>query len=146
MRLFFLAGCCVLMPAAVAQAATPDYTRDIQPVLKKHCYACHGAQVQMKNLRLDDPQAAMRAIQPGDSAHSRLIDMVTGKSGKFMPPSGPHLADTEVARLRAWIDGGAKFGGASSVGLWSLQPISRPAGTPDIDRFILARLKTEGIK
>jgi mono/diheme cytochrome c family protein len=150
MRLFFLAGCCVLLPAAVAGAATPDYTRDIQPVLKKHCYACHGPQVQMKSLRLDDPQAAMRAIQPGDSAHSRLIDMVTGKSGKFMPPAGPHLADSEIAALRAWIDAGAKFGGASQMGLWSLQPIRRPPGphdaAHDIDQFILARLKAEGIK
>jgi hypothetical protein len=100
----------------------------------------------MKNLRLDDPQAAMRAIQPGDSAHSRLIEMVTGKSGKFMPPSGPHLPDSDVAMLRAWIDGGAKWPGAQKVGLWSLQPIRRPAGTHDIDSFILARLKAEGIK
>jgi len=159
MRLFLLAGCYVLLPAALGHAAAPDYTRDIQPVLKQHCYACHGPQVQMKNLRLDNPQAAMRAIQPGDSQHSRLIDMVTGKSGKFMPPSGPHLAGPEVAALRAWIDAGAKWAGASQVGLWSLQPIQRPAarepsslikltsGAPgNIDGFILARLKTEGIK
>ncbi len=142
MRLFLLA----LLPVAVAQAATPDYARDIQPVLQQHCYACHGPQVQMKNLRLDNPQAAMRAIQPGDSAHSRLIDMVTGKSGKFMPPGGPHLADSEVAALRAWIDAGAKWAGASQVGLWSLQPIRRPDGAHNIDQFILARLKAEGVK
>jgi mono/diheme cytochrome c family protein len=146
MRLFFLAGCCILLPAAVAQAAPPDFTRDIQPVLKQHCYACHGPQVQMKNLRFDDPQAAMRAIQPGDSAHSRLMDMVTGKGGKFMPPAGPHLKDSEIAALRAWIDAGAKWAGAAPVGLWSLQPIKRPAGAHDIDAFILARLKAEGIK
>ena len=146
MRLFLLAGCCALLPAAAAQAATPDYARDIQPLLKQHCYACHGPQLQMKNLRLDDRQTAMRAIQPGDSAHSRLIDMVTGKGGKFMPPSGPHLTDAEIATLRAWIDGGAKWPGTAPVGLWSLQPIRRPAGVQGVDEFILARLKKEGVK
>ncbi len=146
MRLFFLAGCGFLLPAALAQAATPDYARDIQPVLKQHCYACHGPQVQMKNLRFDDPQAALRAIQPGDAAHSRLMDMVTGKNGKFMPPGGPHLTAAEIASLRSWIDAGANWPGSSHVGLWSLQPIRRPAGAHDIDQFILAKLKAEGIK
>jgi cytochrome c553 len=141
MRLFLLASYGLLL-----QAAAPDYTRDIQPLLKQRCYGCHGPQVQMKNLRLDDAQAAMRAIQPGNSAHSRLIDMVTGKSGKFMPPAGPHLADAEVATLKAWIDAGAKWSGTVQVGLWSLQPIKRPAGAHNIDEFILARLKAEGIK
>jgi hypothetical protein len=144
MRLFFLAGLGFLAPAAVA---APDFTRDVKPVLQKHCFACHGPQMQMKNLRLDERQAAMRAIQPGDSAHSRLIDMVTGQGGKFMPPAGPHLTDAEVATLRAWIDAGAKWAASDSpVGLWSLQPIRRPAGAQDIDQFILARLKAEGIK
>ena len=142
MRLFLLAG--LLLPAATA---APDFTRDVQPVLQKHCYACHGPQVQMKNLRFDERQAALRAIQPGDSEHSRLIDMVTGKGGKFMPPAGPHLADADIAVLRSWIDAGAKWGGGESgPGLWSLQPVRPPTGAHDIDQFILARLKTEGVK
>jgi len=144
MRLFFLTGLSCLLPAAMA---APDFTRDVQPVLQKHCYACHGPQVQMKNLRLDDRQVALRAIQPGDSEHSRLIDMVTGKGGKFMPPAGPHLSDNEIATLRTWIDDGAKWPGKDAqVGLWSLQPIKRPAGARNIDEFILARLKAEGVK
>ncbi len=142
MRLFLLAG--VLVPAAIA---APDFTRDVQPLLQKHCYACHGPQVQMKNLRFDDRQVALRAIQPGDSEHSRLIDMVTGKGGKFMPPAGPHLSDAEIAVLRSWIDAGAKWDASDpGPGLWSLQPIRRPAGARDIDQFILARLKAEGVK
>jgi hypothetical protein len=143
MRLFLLAGLGFL-PAAIA---APDFTRDVQPVLQKHCYACHGKQLQMKNLRLDQREAAMRAIQPGDSAHSRLMDMVTGKGGKFMPPSGPHLSDAEVATLRTWIDAGAKWTASdTAVGLWSLQPIKRAPANSTIDQFILARLKTEGVK
>jgi hypothetical protein len=136
----------VLAVASVAWAA-PDYSRDVQPLLQKHCYGCHGPQVQLKNLRFDQRDAALRAIQPGDAEHSRMIDMVTGKGGKFMPPSGPHLSDAEVATLRSWIDSGAKWAGsAPSVGLWSLQPIKRPTMGKSIDDFILARLKKEGIQ
>src|ERR1051325_192587 len=104
---------CLLLVTAVLAPATaagaPDFKRDVEPILERHCYACHGPKVQMKNLRFDERQAALRAIQPGDSAHSRLIDMVTGANGKFMPPSGPHLSDTEIALLRSWIDAGARW-------------------------------------
>src|SRR5215467_10733352 len=93
-----------MAPALLYAAPAPDFSHDIQPILQKHCYACHGPQMQMKNVRLDNRQAALRVIQPGDSQHSRLIDMVTGKDGKFMPPSGPHLSDPEIAALRSWID------------------------------------------
>ena len=109
--------------------------------------------MQMKNLRFDNRQAAMRAIQPGDSEHSRLMDMVTGKGGKFMPPSGPHLSDAEIAKLREWIDGvgakchpGFRFRRSAS---WSLQvthPSAARRASHTIDEFIQARLQAEGIK
>ncbi len=147
MRMFLLTGALCLAMTFVCQAAAPDFAADIQPILQQHCYACHGAQVQMKKLRLDDRDAAMRAIQPGDSSHSRLIDMVTGKGGKFMPPAGPHLAPRDVALLRAWIDAGAKWPGSKPAGgLWSLQPLRVPPAASGIDGFILSRLKSEGIK
>jgi hypothetical protein len=110
----------------------------------------------MKGLRFDDRQAAMRAIQPGDSAHSRLIAMATGVGGKFMPPTGPRLSADEVALLRAWIDRGAPWPDATAKpGLWSLQPIGNPPPPAvhnrawpinPIDNFVLARLESEGIE
>ncbi len=138
-----------------AAAATPDFSRDIQPIFQKRCYVCHGSQMQAKNLRFDDRQSAMRTIQPGDSDHSRVIAMVTGADGKFMPPSGPHLAPEDVSLLRAWIDQGAPWpNSATKATLWSLEPIRRPtppaihdnAVINPIDRFVLARLEAEGVK
>ena len=46
----------------LAAAAAPDYLRDIQPIFQKRCYVCHGPQTQMKGLRFDDRQAAIRII------------------------------------------------------------------------------------
>ena len=103
MQRFLLVLFGVLSLIAPARAeSSPDFSRDIQPIFQKRCYVCHGPQVQMKGLRFDDRQAALRAIQPGDSSHSRLIAMATGVGGKFMPPTGPRLSAAEVALLRAW--------------------------------------------
>jgi hypothetical protein len=146
---------CLLLTIAANAASPPDFTREIQPIFQKRCYVCHGPQMQMKGLRFDDRQAAMRAIAPGDSARSPLIAVTTGVGGKFMPPTGTRLTDNEVALLRAWIDQGAKWpDSASKPGLWSLHPIAHPAppavqnrawAANAIDQFILARLEAENI-
>src|SRR5262245_7686346 len=146
----FLLSLWTLAPLA---AATPDFPRDIQPIFQKHCYACHGPQMQMKGLRFDDRQSAMQVIKPRDSAHSRLIAMISGAGGKIMPPAGPRLPGDEIALLRAWVDQGARWpDSAAKPGLWSLQPIGRPSPPAvrrgawpanAIDQFILARLEAE---
>jgi hypothetical protein len=153
---------------AGTHAETIDFARDIQPIFQKRCIMCHGAQMQMAGLRLDDRDLAMKGsasgpvIKPGNAAASRMIVMVTGAERKVMPPSGPPLSDVQIAALKTWIDTGAKWpdaskiiSGASAPKLWSLQPITHPQPPPiknrawpvnDIDRFVLARLESEGIK
>src|SRR5437868_5470342 len=116
---------CTLLAVTSRADSPPDFARDIQPIFQKRCYVCHGPQAQMKGLRFDDRQAAMRVIVPGDSAHSSLIARTIGVDGKFMPPVGQRLTDKEIATLRAWVDKGAKWpDSAAKPGLWSLQPIT----------------------
>ncbi len=161
-----------LQPSGAADLPPParvrvDFTRDIQPVLEKRCYGCHGPQQQMNGLRLDQKESALRGgysgpvIQPGNSAGSKLIRMVAGLEAKVMPLTGPRLARAEVGLLRAWIDQGvswperpaeARVAGKSSH--WSFQQLQRPplpavrgrewVRNP-IDAFILARLEQEGL-
>ena len=40
--------------AGAAPPQAPSYAQ-VQKVLEQRCYMCHGAQVQMKNVRLDTP-------------------------------------------------------------------------------------------
>ncbi|HUQ94257.1 MAG TPA: PSD1 and planctomycete cytochrome C domain-containing protein [Bryobacteraceae bacterium] len=155
-------------------AAEPmDFSRDIEPLLRKRCHACHGSVTQMSGLRLDLKEAALKGgdsgavILPGKSAESRLIRLVAGlEDKKVMPPAGPRLTPAEVGLLRAWVDQGAKWpdapqtaagaaGGKARPSHWAFQPVSRPqppsvrsaawARNP-IDRFVLARLEREGIE
>jgi len=97
-------------------ASTVDYAREIKPILSKRCYDCHGALKHKARLRLDTA-ALMRkggdsgpAVEPGQSDESLLVDAVTGRDGWRMPPEseGSPLSDQDIARLKAWIDQGAK--------------------------------------
>ena len=69
------------LPPAASQKI--DYARDIEPLLQKRCLVCHGPQQQMKGLRLDQRESALRVVQPGRSADSRLIRMVSGQEYQF---------------------------------------------------------------
>ena len=59
-----LAAVCLQLAPAVA-AEPVDYLRDIKPILRERCYACHGALKQKAKLRLDTaaglPGATARA-------------------------------------------------------------------------------------
>jgi hypothetical protein len=93
-----------------------DYTRDVKPVLSKRCYACHGVLQQKAGLRLDTASLLKKggesgsAIEPGSSDDSLIIDAITGAQGWRMPPEseGSPLSNDEIARIKAWIDQGAK--------------------------------------
>lgn len=149
-----------------------DYRREIQPILAKHCYECHGPEKQKSGLRLDTVAAAKEggyngaAVVPGKSGESLLIAAVTGAGDVTkMPEDRPPLAAEEIDRLKDWIDQGAtapaddtpadeKPAAAKSAAgkHWAFQPLGRPAvpavSRPEwprnpIDAFILARLDAD---
>src|SRR5689334_20836242 len=75
-----------------------DYTRQIKPLLKARCGACHGVLKQESGLRLDTAALALkggsggRVIQPGNAAASPLIQRVTAAAHEGrMPPEGEPL-------------------------------------------------------
>src|SRR4051794_8224655 len=61
-------------------AETVDYVRQVKPIFKQRCYACHGALKQKARLRLDTAQFVRRggdggpAIEAGQAGESLLID------------------------------------------------------------------------
>ncbi len=147
-----------------------DFVRDVEPVFRQKCYACHGPAQVMSGLRLDRREAALaggysgKVIIPGKSADSKLIQMVSGvKLGAIMPPVGERLTPEQVNALRTWIDEGAvwpampeaKSEARSKSSHWAFKPPRRvepPAVRGrsfvrnPIDAFILAKLEAEGIQ
>ncbi len=121
---------------------TPDFQRDIRPLLGKKCVACHGPDEhgRQAGLRLDTFEGAtkMRAIVPGDAAKSRVMARVTHAT-RPMPPTGPRLSETEVTLLRKWIDAGAQY-----TNHWAYEKPKRaayPAAVNPIDYFVGKKLE-----
>ncbi len=132
------------------------FNRDIRPILSDKCFACHGpdAESVAGDLRLDLADAAVDAgvITPGDPEDSLLVDRIFSTDDDMvMPPSHTHkpLSDSERELLKRWIAEGAQY-----EPHWAYTALRRPEpppspdsdwGSNDIDRFIAARLETEGI-
>ena len=117
LRLTALSVAFAALSAASFTAQTPprvDFERDVQPILRDQCFACHGPEQQMNGLRLDRRADAMRGgtqsvIGPGNAEGSRLYHRLIGTSvGSRMPPTGP-LDSEKVAVIKAWIDQGADW-------------------------------------
>ncbi len=105
-------------PAAIPPAAkrAVDFVKDIQPLFREKCHACHGSSRHEAGLRLDRRDDALNggdsgpAFVAGKSAESRLIRYVAGVDPDVvMPPEGEKLSDDQIGLLRAWIDQGAKW-------------------------------------
>lgn len=106
----WLAGGALLGHAISAQAAV-DYARDIKPLFKARCYACHGALKQKSGLRLDTVALMHKGGDSGDvidPASPLVLEKVTAtEKDEQMPPEGARLSAEEVARLKSWIAAGA---------------------------------------
>ncbi len=148
-----VAALTVLVPA-VAFAADVEFARDIQPILARTCYACHGPETQEGGLRLDERAAATvelesgaTAIVPGNVAASDLVARITSRDPDLqMPPEGTRLSTDKVAVIKQWIATGAKW-----QPHWAFRSVARPPvpetapGTQPIDAFIDAGLAKRGL-
>jgi uncharacterized membrane protein len=77
-----------------------DYQK-VAKIIENRCYACHGSQVQMKNVRLDSPALLKQHAQ---SVYQQVV--VT----KLMPMNNSTgLTDEERAQIKQWFEAGAKI-------------------------------------
>jgi uncharacterized membrane protein len=86
--------------AAPAAAAAPkaDYAA-VSKVVEQRCFMCHGAQVQMKNVRLDSPEGLKQHAQ---AVYQQVV--VT----RIMPMNNATgMTDDERALIAAWFRAGA---------------------------------------
>jgi hypothetical protein len=158
-----IAALCICIGLAQSALAEDkiDFQRQVRPILSNHCFKCHGpdAQTREAGLRLDERDSAIKelesglqAIQPGDLQASELVRRISSEEPDHkMPPDSANrpLSAQQKEVLKTWIAQGAPFDGH-----WSFSAPNRPAAPPVkdasqvrniIDRFIQARLESEGI-
>ncbi len=148
---------------ADTKPATPDFNRDIRPILSDNCFVCHGPDEKERQagLRLDQRGAATKAaesgavpIVPGKVEASELIKRVTSTDEAIrMPPlKGKHkpLTASQIELLKRWVASGAEYSSH-----WAFKAPVR-ASVPDvdaarfrvrneIDRFVAAKLVEHGL-
>lgn len=151
--------------SAQSTTTTIDYKTEIKPLLKTHCFACHGSLKQESTLRLDSGKSIFKggeigpAVITGNSADSLLYQVLTKDADIEMPPAGQgrKLKTEEIQLIKLWIEQGAHFPQndqpeAAPSDHWAFQPIQRPA-TPvvktkainPIDAFIYKRQEQAGV-
>jgi len=150
-------------------AGPPKFETHVRPILKQHCFHCHGEEehaesgLDVRLVRLltagGDSGPAIVAGKPDESLlYQRLRD------DEMPPDEASQLADDEIRAIRDWIAAGAETvrpepeDGVSFItdeerSHWAFQPIQRPpvpavkdaaSVVNPIDAFLLARLEQHG--
>ena len=139
----------------------------IRPVLLESCFKCHGGVKVSNELRIDSREALLKggkqgpAIVPGQPAKSLLLQAMRHENDELRMPPGKKLPDHVLADFARWIEQGAPWPktvagnpGFQSQKHWAFQPVKNimPPADPTgwaqhpIDRFILAKLREQGLK
>ena len=157
-----------LFSCAAANADDLTFERDIRPILRAHCFDCHGATAEPKGgldlrqvRKMQTGGESGTAIVPGNADESLVLQRVVSKE---MPPGEIKLTPKELETLTQWIAGGAKTARQEPETIppgsgitpeerafWSFQPIVRPPEPAvregvqarirnPIDAFLLARM------
>ncbi len=141
------------------------FEKKVRPLFVSKCHDCHGAKLQMGGLNLASAEGFRQGSAGGplvDEANppqSRLLTALSHVGKVKMPPAGK-LSEGEIAAVREWIEAGAPWPPtaeatpAAGAAFWSFAPLA-PAAPPavrnagwarnEVDRFILARLESEGL-
>ncbi len=104
--LLILATIIWMKPAAAPSSGPPAAVQSlagygkVEKVLAERCYMCHGAQVQMKNVRLDSPDLLRQHAQ---SVYQQVV------LARAMPMNNSTgMLEAERTLIRQWFEAGAK--------------------------------------
>jgi len=87
-----------LQTSSQASAAVPF--SQVQTILAQRCYSCHGAQVQMKNVRLDSAE--------GVKTHAQNVYQQVVVSKQMPMNNATGITEAERATIAQWFQAGAK--------------------------------------
>ena len=98
----------------VKTAQRLDFNEDVQPILARNCFSCHGPDPEMRKagLRLDLAESAFKkrpghpdAIVPGHPEQSELIKRIESSDPHYLMPQSPQgeakpMTPEEIATLK----------------------------------------------
>lgn len=108
------------LPVAEVKRDQPvDFEKEILPILRRNCVACHSATEAESKFVVETPQTILKggtegpAVVAGNSAQSLIFQVASHAKDPIMPPAGndvkaKNLTPEELGLLKLWIDQGAK--------------------------------------
>jgi len=146
---------------ASAVTGTPNYNRDIRPILSDNCFHCHGPDnaTREKGLRLDTQEGLFSVTEDGDPVittgkpmeSALFLRMIEKDIDMRMPPqdSHKHLTDEQIDLFKQWIVAGAQWEKHWSFTKIKKSPLPKVSNESwvnnGIDAFIMARLDKESL-
>jgi WD40 repeat protein len=137
------------IPISKLERSTPvDFAKEILPILRNNCLACHNQTRAKAELVLETPQTILKGSEngpvlvPGRSEASLLLQVASHQAKPTMPPSdnkvaAADLTSQELGLIKLWIDQGSRGEVERAVPVeWqplpdSFKPIYAVALTPD---------------
>src|SRR2546421_4258338 len=107
--------------AEVKRDGDVDFEKEILPIFRRNCLACHSATEAQSDLVLESPQTIVKggsegpAVVAGKGSESRLLKLASKQKEPFMPPEdndvkAKPLTPQELGLIKMWIGQGAKGG------------------------------------
>ncbi len=163
---FALLGVSLAAAHLHAAPAAPTFEKDVRPILKAHCFHCHGEDgktkggldVRLRRLLVQGGEKGAAVIVHQPDASPLYKNVASGE----MPKGAKKLAPAEIAIIKAWIAGGAltlraepQDPNAALIteeerAWWAFQSLKN-AAVPQkgvahpIDAFLLERLQSQGL-
>jgi hypothetical protein len=158
--LVLLSLCSIASALAEPSAARIEFNRDVLPILSDKCFKCHGPDAASReaDLRLDRRDDTLAEhdsglpIVPDKADASKVVRRIeSADRDKQMPPPRANmpLSKKEIATLRRWIAEGAEYQAHWSIVPPKAAPLPAVKNTAwprnELDRWVLARLESEGL-
>jgi uncharacterized membrane protein len=96
---------------SVTASESVSFEKDIKPILKNSCFACHSAQANKSGLSLETVEAILAggnrsgpAVVPRNTEESPLLQYLRGEKKPRMPLGGEPLKEERLALISKWIN------------------------------------------
>ena len=154
-----------LLAASSAARKEVSFRETVEPIFKSDCTGCHSKASASGGLSFDSPETfrtggvkfGAKLIVPGKPGESALVAYLRGMHQPRMPLGLTPLSETKIRAIEDWIAQGAKID-AVKLGWPYLPPApmtppvlkdsarTNDRGRNPIDRFVLAKLKANGLQ
>lgn len=122
-----------LLTASISSAV--EFKKDVQPILKKHCYECHSEETGKKKAGyvFDDLEMFKYDINPkgiivpNDPGESYFLEVISVPNHEAHMPPKDQLSNREIDKLREWIEAGAPLEEGAASGMTAATSTGLPA-------------------